>query len=165
MIRYTLLCEREHEFESWFRDSAAFEQLAAAKQAACPTCGSTTVRKAMMMPSVVTSRTRRTGAVAAEAAAPPSPAPDTTAAADPHPVALMNERAKQLRAMMRDVHRRVTETADNVGRAFAVEARAIHDGQSPARSIYGEASRDEVAALLDDGIPLLPLPVPPDDHH
>ena len=77
----------------------------------------------------------------------------------------MDERAQQLRAMMREVHRRVTETSDNVGRAFAAEARAIHDGDAPARSIYGEASRQDVAALLEDGIPLLPMPVLPDEHH
>ena len=160
MIRYTLLCAGEHGFESWFRDSAAFEQLAAVGEIACPVCGSTAVRKALMTPSVVTSRIKRNEiATPVETAAPAVPAPD------PHPVALMDDRARQLRAMMREVHRRVTTTADNVGRAFAAEARAIHEGDAPARSIYGEASRDEVAALLDDGIPLLPMPVLPDDHH
>lgn len=160
MIRYTLLCAGEHGFESWFRDSVAFEQLAAAGEIACPVCGSTAVRKALMTPSVVTRRIKRNEIAApVEAAAPAVPAPD------PHPVALMDDRARQLRAMMREVHRRVTATADNVGRAFAAEARAIHEGDAPARSIYGEASRDEVAALIDDGIPLLPMPVLPDDHH
>lgn len=166
MIRYTLSCPDEHVFDSWFRDSAAYEQLAAAGEVACPACGSIAVRKALMTPSVVTSRTKRTGgAPPAEAEISPSPGPPIAPAPDPHPVALMDDRARQLRAMMREVHRRVTETADHVGRAFAAEARAIHEGEAPARSIYGEASRDEVAALLEDGIPLLPLPVLPDDHH
>ena len=163
MIRYTLLCAGGHAFESWFRDSAAYEQIASTGEVACPTCGSTAVRKALMTPSVVTGRTRQATAAPAEPAT--SPVPDPGPAADPHPVALMDERARHLRAMMREVHRRVTATADNVGRAFAAEARAIHDGDAPARSIYGEASRREVAALLDDGIPLLPMPVLPDDHH
>lgn len=165
MIRYRLLCERDHGFESWFRDSGAFEQLAAMGQVTCPICGSTSVHKALMAPSVVT---RQTGS-------PPIPAPDDIAAPSPskatppddgqRPVALMDERAQQLRAMMREVHRRVTETADNVGRAFAAEARAIHEGDAPARSIYGQASREEVASLIEDGVALLPLPVLPDDHH
>ena len=166
MIRYTLLCTREHGFESWFRDSHAYEQLAAAGEIACPTCGSTAVRKALMTPSVVTGRARREETAApAEASTPLAPVPQVAPAPEPHAVALMDDRARQLRAMVREVHRRVTETADDVGRAFAVEARAIHAGDAPARSIYGEASRDEVAALLDDGIPLLPMPVLPDDHH
>lgn len=166
MIRYTLLCEREHGFESWFRDSAAYDRLAASDQVACPSCGSTAVRKALMMPSVLTSRTKpAAGHTPTEGAAPPSPAAEAMPTTEPHPVALMDERAQQLRAMMREVHRRVTETADNVGRAFAAEARAIHEGDAPARSIFGEASRDEVASLLEDGISLLPMPVLPDDHH
>lgn len=166
MIRYTLLCEREHGFESWFRDSVAYDRLAAGGQVACPSCGSTAVRKALMMPSVVASRTKPgDGPTASEGAAPPASVAEATPATDRHPVALMDERAQQLRAMMREVHRRVIETADNVGRAFAAEARAIHEGDAPARSIYGEASRDEVASLLEDGISLLPMPVLPDDHH
>lgn len=167
MIRYTLRCEGEHGFESWFRDSAAYEKLAGAGQVACPICGSTAVRKALMTPSVVTSRTgkRQPGPAQAEQAAPPTQAAEAAPAAEPRPVALLDERAQQLRAVMREVHRRVTETADNVGRGFAAEARAIHEGDAPARSIYGEASRDEVAGLLEDGIPLLPMPTLPDDHH
>lgn len=166
MIRYTLLCAGEHTFDSWFRDSAAYEQLASTGDVACPICASTTVRKALMTPSVVTSRTKRKDVPSAvEAGSPPVAAPQVAPAPDPHPVALMDDRARQLRAMMREVHRRVVETADNVGRSFAAEARAIHEGDAPARSIYGEASREEVAGLLDDGIPLLPMPVLPDDHH
>lgn len=166
MIRYTLQCEREHGFETWFRDSAAYEQLASGGQIACPTCGSTVVRKALMRPSVVTSRAKRSAATTlTDQGAAPDPVPPAAPAIDPHPVVLMDERAQKLRAMMREVHRRVTENADDVGRAFATEARAIHDGDAPARSIYGEASRDEVARLLEDGIPLLPMPVIPDDHH
>lgn len=167
MIRYTLLCEREHGFESWFRDSGAYEKLADAGQVACPTCGSTAVRKALMTPSVVTRRTgrRQPDPAPAEQAAPPAPVADAAPVAEPRPIALLDERAQQLRAVMREVHRRVTETADNVGRAFAAEARAIHEGDAPARSIYGEASREEVAGLLEDGIRLLPMPILPDDHH
>ena len=166
MIRYTLLCDREHGFESWFRDSTAYEQLVEAGEVACPTCGSHDVRKALMTPSVVTRQGKRqAGSGPVEEATTPIPAAPSMPSADPHPVALLDERAQHLRAVLREVHRRVTENADNVGRNFAVEARAIHDGDAPARSIYGEASRNEVAALLEDGIPLLPMPVLPDDHH
>lgn len=160
MIRYTLLCPKEHSFESWFRDSAAFETLAETGQVACPVCGTMQVRKALMTPSVVTSRAKRK-AVPEPAAAVPPPA-ETQAA---RPVALVDERAAQVRTALRELHRRVTEQADNVGRAFATEARLIHEGGAPARSIYGEATGQEVSALLEDGIPLLPMPILPDDHH
>jgi hypothetical protein len=160
MIRYALHCANDHSFESWFRDSAAFDGLAEAGQLACPTCGSAEVRKALMAPSVVASRKRR--APAPEKQAPEADAP---VAEITQPATLLDEREKKLREMLRALHREITEKADNVGRAFALEARRIHEGEAPPRSIYGEASRDEVKALVEDGVPLMPLPTPPDDHN
>ena len=159
MIRYTLLCPQDHSFESWFRDSESFEALGATGQVTCPVCGTTEVRKALMTPSVVTSRARST---------PPAlPAPAASVQPEPahEPVALLDERTAQRRAAMRELRRRITEQADDVGRAFATEARLIHEGDAPARSIYGEATGEEVSSLLEDGIPLLPMPVLPDDRH
>ncbi len=168
MIRYALVCSNDHPFESWFQDSAAFDGLEKRGQLACPMCGSSKVGKALMAPSVLTSRRRQD---IKPPAGDPSPAalPSTGQAASPpavvQPATLLSEKERHLRDMLRAVHREITEKSENVGRAFAIEARRIHEGDGPARSIYGEASRDEVEALLDDGIPLLPMPVLPDDHN
>ena len=53
MIRYALVCARDHDFEAWFRDSDGFEQQSAAGQVACPACGATEVRKAVMAPAEI----------------------------------------------------------------------------------------------------------------
>jgi hypothetical protein len=157
MIKYTLTCDQDHSFESWFRDSAGYDELAGLGQLSCPICGSTNVRKAMMAPSVVRARKSST---------PELPlAPVAESATPPQPVALLDQKQLELRNMMRELHRKITETADNVGREFSAEARRMHEGETPARSIYGEATGEEVRSLLEDGIPLLPMPVLPDDQH
>jgi hypothetical protein len=165
MIRYALHCANEHSFESWFRDSSAFDALQAAGQLACPSCGTAEVRKTLMAPSVVTSRAKRRRPREEQAPQAPAPRPETPAPEATQSATLLDDREKKLREMLRALHREITEKADNVGRAFAVEARRIHEGEVPPRSIYGEASREEVKALVEDGVPLLPLPTPPDEHN
>ena len=164
MIRYSLLCERDHAFESWFRDSAAYDGLERAGQVACPVCESVKVRKALMTPSVVAARKsgKATAPEPSTADATPVPAPMSPPTA---PIALLDDRERKVRDMMRALHHEITTKADDVGRGFADEARRIHVGDAPARSIYGEATREQVTSLLEDGVPLLPMPVFPDDHN
>ena len=163
MIRYALVCAGEHCFESWFRDSAAFDTLAEAGAVSCPVCGSPKVSKALMAPSVVTSR--------GKAARPPAGSSDIPAASAPSlpeptaPTVLINDHERQLRARLRALHREIVAKSDDVGRAFATEARRMHEGDAPQRSIHGEATRTEVESLLEDGVPLLPMPPAPDDHN
>ncbi len=152
MIKYALLCDRDHAFESWFRDSAAYDALTSHGQLACPSCGSAAVRKALMAPSL------------ARGAAASLPAGRDEEQA-PRPVAMLGERERQLRAMVRDLHRKIAETSENVGPAFPDEARRIHQGEAPARSIHGQATGAEVKALIEDGVPLLPVPTLPDEHN
>jgi hypothetical protein len=66
---------------------------------------------------------------------------------------------------MRAVREHVTRTADDVGTAFPEEARRMHYGETPARPIYGEATRDEAQALVEEGIEVAPLPPSADDRH
>ena len=72
--------------------------------------------------------------------------------------------AAKFRAMLRAYRQQVMAQADNVGERFADEARKIHFEEVEARGIYGQATRDEVAALLDDGIDFMPLPDLADDN-
>lgn len=139
MIKFGLRCENKHRFEAWFASSDAFESQRKRGFVTCPDCGSSTVEKALMAPSVSTSRDR--AAVASEIGR--------------KHLAAMGELRK-----MRDA---VTKNAENVGDRFAQEARRIHYGEVPDKAVYGSASREDVAALADEGIAVAPLPRLPDD--
>ena len=147
MIRFSLRCERAHRFDSWFGSGADFDRLTGAGLAACPVCGSTGIEKDLMAPAVATSAATSAGApgtAPGEAGAPP--APSLSAPASP---------AEQALAEFR---RRVEAEAEDVGRRFASEARRIHEGSAPERPIIGEARPSEARALVEDGIPVAPLP-------
>ena len=136
MIRYNLKCASGHEFEAWFRSSAAYDEQRKAGQAGCAVCGSTEVEKAVMAPALM----------AAAAKAAPSPEPNLTTPTSPAEVVLAGLR------------RKIETTSDYVGREFATEARRIHDGEAAERAIWGEASRDDARSLKEDGVPIAPIP-------
>lgn len=133
MIRYALVCDHAHEFEGWFGASADFDDQSAKGLVACPVCESKAVRKQIMSPAVA--GTRRSSA----------------APTDPQMREMMMEAMGQVR-------RHVEENFDDVGDAFAKEARAIHEGKSEDRGIYGQATETEVRKLVDDGVPIAPMP-------
>jgi hypothetical protein len=137
MIRYALICAHEHPFEGWFAASGDYDDQAARGLVECPMCGSAEVRKQIMAPAVSGTKLR---------------GPD--ADADPKMRSMMME-------AMRRVRSHVTENFDYVGDQFATEARAIHEGASEDRGIYGEASPKEVRALIEDGVPVAALPPEP----
>jgi hypothetical protein len=153
MIRYTLKCAEGHGFESWFQSSEAFEKLAAAGALSCAVCGGGGVEKAVMAPRVQSSRKKAPPAAAAgSATASTAPAPEVPAVAGlPAPLA---RKLAELKA-------HVERTADYVGKDFAREARAIHLGEAPERAIYGETGAEEARQLIEDGVPVAPLPFLP----
>ena len=163
MIRYSLVCGEEHGFDAWFRDSAAFDDLDRDGHLACPQCGSAKVRKALMAPSI-----RR---LAKKGGSSETPTADESEVSKPVPVvmeappSIEDDKSRQMRAFFREMHLRVKSTAENVGAAFSKEARKIHDGDEPHRSIYGTATGDEVRSLIEDGVSILPLPPLPDEHN
>jgi hypothetical protein len=136
MIKYALVCAHEHAFEGWFGASADYDDQIARGLVECPVCGSNTVRKQIMAPSVAGTKARG------------------SAEADPRTRSMMME-------AMRRVRSHVTDNFDYVGDRFAAEARAIHEGASEDRGIYGEASPKEVRALIQDGVQVAPLPPEP----
>lgn len=147
MIRYALKCDQGHVFESWFQNAAAFDGLQAAGHVTCPGCGSSAVEKSLMAPKV---RPARKAATAPEPQAPEAPADTPVAAPNP-----------ELERAIAEMRARVEAESDYVGDSFAREARAMHLGDVPERSIYGEAKPDEARALIEDGVPVLPLPFLP----
>lgn len=140
MIRFALRCDNDHRFESWFRSGQAFDALQAGGQVECPICASRQVAKALMAPAVAAAK------------------PAAGAADEPSAGVLSAGRDSRLAEAIDRLRRAVEAETDYVGRQFADEARAIHDGRAPERAIRGEASAEETRALLRDGIPVMPLP-------
>ena len=132
MIAYQLQCRNGHGFEGWFRDSAAYDAQAAGGKLSCPTCNTRKVQKAVMAPAIA-------GKAREQA----------------------QERDKA-RAALKSMRQAMLKDAEHVGGAFPEEARKMHYGESDPRAIYGEASVDEVVSLLDEGVPVAPIPPDPD---
>jgi hypothetical protein len=145
MIQYALKCADGHEFDSWFQSAAAFDKLAGAGMVSCAICGNAKVAKAIMTPRVQAARKA--------AMKPANPA-------NPKPGAL-SQPANAAEQAVAELRKKVEENSDYVGMSFAQEARAMHDGDAPERSIYGEAKMEEAKQLIEDGIPVLPLPFMP----
>ena len=159
MIRYALRCEHDHAFESWFSDSAAYDQQVKRKLVSCPVCNSVKVEKAIMAPRIVGKKGRR-----AEPEQAPAPAAaEAPAAAGPTPLMMTQER--ELRAKLKELREHIVKNADNVGERFPNEARKMHYGEIEHRPIYGEASPEEAKALVDEGVEVSPLPVLPEDRN
>ena len=138
MIRYSLRCSRSHDFESWFQSASGFDTLSAANQIACPLCGDTSIEKTLMAPTVRPARN------AGEASKPSLTQPQT-----------------EIEAALAEMRRKIEANSDYVGLNFAAEARRMHEGSIDARAIYGEAKPEEARALIEDGIPVAPLPFMP----
>ena len=161
MIRYTLVCERQHNFESWFANSAAYDKQVKRGLVGCPVCGSIKVEKAIMAP-----RLGRSGKPIDMPQAPPeAPLPATAPAEAPAPVAMMSPQEREFRGKLKELRDHLTRNAENVGRKFPEEARKMHYGEIEHRSIFGEASPQEAKDLHEEGIEFHPLPVLPDERN
>lgn len=141
MIVYDLKCAADHGFEVWFRDSAACDQQIAAGEVACPVCGSTEVRKAVMAPNLARGRAR-----SPERGQKRDGAPQEDAA------------AVEARKALLELRRQVEANCDYVGQRFPEEARRIHYGETDARGIYGESTLEEAEALEEEGVKVGRIP-------
>lgn len=139
MIRYSLRCAQDHRFESWFQSADAFDKLAAAGMLTCAVCGSGKVDKALMAPSV-------------------KAAPGPEAGAEARPLATPTT---ELERKIAELKRLVEQNSDYVGRDFARLAREMHEGTAEHRAIWGEAKPEEAKRLIEDGVPVAPLPFRP----
>ena len=136
MINYTLKCDQNHTFDSWFKSAEAFEMLVKKSMVVCSECGSTKITKAIMAPSVSTSRKKGN-----------------------KPSEL--EKKSKLKNDILELKKKIEANSEYVGNNFANEARSMYLGETPERSIYGEAKADDAKKLIDDGIPVMPLPFLP----
>ena len=154
MIHYQLRCVQDHEFDGWFKDSAAYERQAKRGLVECPSCGDTKVSRALMAPSVP----RKSNTLPEPAPSPPAPA-----AADSGRKGRANRPAPgpmpaQVMAVLQRLRAEVEQNCDYVGPQFAEEARKIHRGEIDARGIYGETTEAEAEALAEDGIEISAIP-------
>lgn len=131
MIVYNLICKSGHEFEGWFRDSAAYEAQAKGGKLVCPSCNTRKVEKAIMAPAVSTGERK----------------PE-----------LADSEARKVRQFMTGLRKYVQENAEYVGAEFAEEARKIHYGEAADRHIYGETTLEEAKELIEEGVDVAPLP-------
>ncbi|WP_339637751.1 DUF1178 family protein [uncultured Sulfitobacter sp.] len=147
MIRYALKCEAGHGFDSWFQSAAAFDSLARGGHLSCAVCGSAEVRKSLMAPRVTS------GESVPEAVEKPQPAEK--------PAPALSNPASDVEKALTALRKKVEATSDYVGKNFVREARDMHAGRTPERAIYGEARLDQARALVEEGVPLMPLPFKP----
>ncbi len=163
MIRYALVCEREHSFESWFQNSAAYDKQVKRGLVVCPVCNSAKVSKALMAPRLSGANKRGHAALSET----PATAVDTSAAvpATAAPVAMMSPQEREFRAKLKELREHITKNAEHVGQKFPEEARKMHYGEAEHRSIYGEASPEQAKELHEEGIEFHALPVLPDERN
>ena len=136
MIRYDLKCSNDHSFDGWFQSAAGFDTMRQAGHVTCPICGDSAVEKSIMAPAV------RPARKAGEKVS-------------------LKQPTNEVEAALAELRAQVEANSDYVGLNFAAEARAMHEGRIDERSIYGEAKPEEARALLEDGIPVAPLPFVP----
>jgi hypothetical protein len=165
MIKFSLICQSGHEFESWFQNSSAFETQIEAQLLQCPHCQSVNIGKAIMAPAVTNRRTEVQGFAPQQDRELPAVTSKTPVPA-PHgspPGPLLDAEALHMRQMIQSFHQKLNEEAVDVGFNFSKEARRIHEGKSPERLIFGQASFEDAKALIEDGIGILPIPPLPED--
>jgi hypothetical protein len=161
MIRYALICDNAHEFDSWFADSGAFDEQSDKGMVLCPFCDSVHVSKAIMSPRIARTDRALPALRSPESSVPePSKPPE-----EKRPVALLDAKHAALREMMREVHAKIMENTVDVGSRFPEEARRIHDSDAPERPIRGQATPEEASALLEEGIGILPIPALPEERN
>ncbi|MEC8426627.1 MAG: DUF1178 family protein [Pseudomonadota bacterium] len=139
MIRYDLVCENEHFFESWFKDSKSYQKQLDANEIVCPVCDSSNISKSLMAPGIPKKTNTKNGNVIA------------------------NSSSKSINDAIRKIRDEIKKNSEYVGDQFPEEARKIHYNEAEMRSIYGKASKKEITELVDEGIDIIQIPEIPDD--
>lgn len=148
MIVFDLSCERGHVFEAWFGSSEDYEGQKARGLVSCPICNSANIDKAVMAPRIARKGNQQT-------------LPALTKAGNAVAMANDGPTPQQAKAMLEALARGQAEMLKNsdwVGTRFADEARAMHVGDREHRAIHGQATLDEARTLIEEGVPVGPLP-------
>ena len=160
MIKYQLICDKNHQFEGWFQSIAAYDEQAANGLLCCPMCDSDQVKRALMTPNLAGPKHSKSTA--------PSAASKTGHAVSPDRTPVMQAEQVQaygaVLAELRQLRQKIVKDCRDVGDKFAEEARKIHYGESEAEGIYGQATQEERELLKDEGIEIFDMPWMPSDH-
>jgi hypothetical protein len=140
VIHYSLRCDHDHAFDGWFASSDDFDRRLEAGYVACPQCGSQAVTKLLMAPNLTTGRQK-----------------------DGIRQMVMDHTRREMIDKIKEAVTEIRKNSEDVGEKFPEEARKIHYGETEARGIIGQASGEEVAALVEEGIEIAALPVFPED--
>ncbi|MCX7197914.1 MAG: DUF1178 family protein [Proteobacteria bacterium] len=157
MIIYDFHCEFEHRFEGWFGSQDDCERQVLAGQVHCPVCDSSTVARLPSALHVKSAARDNQPAAGATSRGSEHPAPVAAQGASETSSAGAVQAPAELREAVDRLRRWVAATED-VGRGFADEARRIHNQEAPERAIRGVATPAETRALVEEGVPVLPLP-------
>ncbi len=149
MIVFDLHCTDGHRFEGWFGSSADYADQQARGLLACPSCGSAEVSKAPMAPAVPAKANARKEVL------PPEPTPRQQLANTPLP-----PKVKKALAALAKAQAEALKNSTWVGDKFAAETRKMHYGERDEAPIHGQATLAEAKALIDEGVPVAPLPFP-----
>ena len=141
MIKYSLICDKDHDFEGWFASSSDYDEQRKRGFVECPQCGSQKVSKALMAPGVA--GTKKTAENKTMAVAPQLP--------------------KEMVDKLREIKQHIEKNSENVGDKFPEEARKIHYGETEARGIYGKATVEEAVDLAEEGVNVVPIPDLPEE--
>ena len=133
MIKYKLKCENLHQFESWFASSDAYDKLNKEQLLTCEICGSKSITKSLMAPRVSTNEKNKVK----------------------ENLKLDSNKEQNL---IKELKKEIEKNCEYVGENFEKEARSIHYGESPERSIYGKTTLKQAKSLCEDGIPVTTLP-------
>ncbi|RRD68083.1 DUF1178 family protein [Comamonadaceae bacterium OH2310_COT-174] len=157
---FDLRCAHGHVFEGWFASAEDYQSQCQRGLLQCPVCGSAQIDKLLSAPHLKAKSNRQPSAAAQQL--PPAGADKAPSQAEMHTPgpgaqqAMAEQRRRQ--AQWLSQARALLKNAENVGERFTAEARRIHEGQAPERPIHGQASVQQMLELLDEGIPVLPLP-------
>lgn len=176
MIKYQLVCEAGHEFEGWFQTGAAFDAQNHNRLVNCPVCDSSNVRRALMTPNLVSSKSRsglsKTSIPLTTEGMPVVPQRGLSAHAQDSAAVSVGAESPALTAadvgkamsQLRQLQRQIKVECRDVGHDFAREARKIHYGESAPENIYGRSTEEERDALADEGIDFVAMPWLPPEH-
>lgn len=140
-----LQCAQHHVFEGWFGSEDDYQSQLTRGLLNCPLCGDASVTKKLSAP-----RLNLNAAEASTSAAPTLPSRQDAANLEP----------AQLQAALLNMVRHVVANTEDVGNSFSEEARKMHYGEAEQRNIRGHATPEETEELIDEGIAVMPLPLP-----
>lgn len=186
MIKYSLGCDNEHEFEGWFGSGEEFVRLQKKGLVDCPVCGSVKVEKLLMSPSIPKKSNTKADVVNASPKienhiekppseiVPSAPTPPTAKTTNQAAVAKpslpemspqLTEVHEEMLEKVREFKKHVVANSEDVGENFVEEARKIHFGESEKRGIYGKANIEEATELVEEGVEIVALPDLPEDRN